>query len=653
MQVLEALLATAASSRNREIEAYYAAGLRPDEVRTWRQVGIGPEQAAIFAANDIDPELALEMLRKRGELETEITGMQEWLKAGFDRESASEWIAAGFDIDTAREWRPVLRNERKLLNVRSLIPSLLPEESNIACLGLWRDAGISDPRAALFDADASVASSRYGRSYRSNQQPPPEIETWARALKFSSGEQALELARSSSATDTATRLVASGMDPRRAVHFAAHTDGIGAAEIIDYCKSGSDLTASDLNELHSSGVRPNDLPDWLRAAAAVSSDRGSRSSAHSKINAIVACSGAGLEIDAAKPWMRVLIANPTSIGRGETIKRLIDCGVTADQLGNYCNAKSNDRGYNRRTAKRLADWVEAGEDAAQLQLWEQSGKRTSAMSVGNLLKLAATGMNKEDLDGWLADTNHSYYWGDLDEGLLSEIKGYVDRKITVDDATRLRDSYREILSSTGRKSLTNNLGSRPLVAGIDSWTKSGMTLDDAIEWWPKTAPEVELGEAATVASSWQKLGFDLGEATEWQRGTMKDRPAAVRPSLAASFRDRGLSVRQATGWLKAGFDGAEAERWRQAGVSRATVATRLKNEGIDPDSMAELSEFKEFGLTPAIAASWKDAGFTAQQARDWSKAGCADPVSATAWREAGVPAEKAGEFERTRAKLRA
>lgn len=142
---------------------------------------------------------------------------------------------------------------------------------------------------------------------------------------------------------------------------------------------------------------------------------------------------------------------------------------------------------------------------------------------------------------------------------------------------------------------------------------------------------------------YRQFGLTLGDTDDATDAGWLD--AGLGPATATDWQDAGYSSSgEAAAWASAVGDPRSADLWRQAGFT-APQARRWADANFTP---AEAARWDTLGLTADAAARWRDAGFTPKGARDaWRNVGfdveqwpawanaMIDPPEAKAWDAAG------------------
>lgn len=216
--------------------------------------------------------------------------------------------------------------------------------------------------------------------------------------------------------------------------------------------------------------------------------------------------------------------------------------------------------------------------------------------------------------------------------------------------------------------------------GIDSknkyqkWADHGFFTYEDIKAWYSVFPF-----DPAKAQEWRKAGFDPAVAYEWKqewsfaqeagmwirlgltsKGSKQWKQEGFSQSEAKSWRNDGFSLNEASRWKKQGYDRVEARKWKTAGFKDDDVqyADNWKNHGFTPQETKTLiaggfeihedppAKWKEAGISPEKAVTWKKSGFDnydkgdRRSLKEWWKAGFL-PAEAEQWVEANVSTSNA------------
>lgn len=170
---------------------------------------------------------------------------------------------------------------------------------------------------------------------------------------------------------------------------------------------------------------------------------------------------------------------------------------------------------------------------------------------------------------------------------------------------------------------------------IESWHKSGFTLEQAQEWMSKTTKD-DNGETRFVWSGpsqvaeWAAAGYDVETATQWAEVGYR----MSYLSYAKSWIDNGIGPREAGIWLALVGDGynggfGAAEKLKKAGINQ-TMARRLKQLGFTRKSH-EILHTIERGMSAKQFMEWAEIGadnFSIHQVESWQSRGFSAEVIA-------------------------
>jgi len=226
--------------------------------------------------------------------------------------------------------------------------------------------------------------------------------------------------------------------------------------------------------------------------------------------------------------------------------------------------KNYDGTMNQKDRIRIAEKLrEYGFSPEEANLWFQNGFK----NIDEIVKLKTIGVNIEEAKrlkgmGFLESLNFFS---------IEEITQLKSLGLSIEDIDKL---------------IKNNFRNPELVA---KWKTRGFSIDEMIRWGPKVEPE--------DIKEWKKLGFTPKKAREWSI--------------------EGLTPGEIVKWQKKGFKLDTIIKWYSNFRRWYDNLSELLGHSIEED----IKEVNKAILEEAI--SWRDKGFSYEEAKKWKNCGCA------------------------------